>query len=100
VGSEFLYAIRSIRCHSSQLGDTDLCALALPLPTYEQTHTYAFGALATSRYLSTTFKTVDRTIDFHTGLASQDRDIAERLTTLNVTPRPTPSSQKAEVGAW
>ena len=66
---------------SQALGTGNLSALALPgTPWYKIGHDYSYGVLASSRFYERTtgtplsFKTVDRTIDFTTGLVTSARD--------------------------
>lgn len=56
------------------VGLGSLVSLALSSPEYSMTHTYSAGALATTQYSGIPFKSVDRTINAATGLASSSRD--------------------------
>jgi hypothetical protein len=65
---------------------TALCSLTLPTDAYRVDHTYQYGALATSQYrfangTAMSFKLVENTIDFSTGLVSASRDLSGGLLT-------------------
>jgi RHS repeat-associated protein len=53
-----------------------ICSINPTNPEYQIDHTYSFGSLATSKYLGTTFFSVDNVIDQNTGLIAVGRDSA------------------------
>lgn len=51
-----------------------ICAMGLPAPVYQLSHTYEGGIRATSQYAGMAFKSLDLTVDARTGLPSASRD--------------------------
>lgn len=60
---------------SGGVGTESVCAATLPTATYSLTHTYAYGARATSQYTGVPFLSLDQTID-PSGVVTQSRDTA------------------------
>ncbi len=86
----------------------DLCALTLPTPeAYRIDHTYAYAALQTSAYVRANgsempFKSVERTIDAATGLATASTEPDGRSTSLSYDAlgRPTFIKPQDGLSAW
>ncbi len=60
----------------ANLSITDTCSFTPSASQYTINHAYQYGARATSQYAGVSFKSLDRTIDASTGLASSSRDTA------------------------
>jgi RHS repeat-associated protein len=60
----------------ANLSTTDTCSFTPSTAQYTINHAYQYGARATSQYAGVSFKSLDRTIDASTGLASSSRDTA------------------------
>jgi RHS repeat-associated protein len=65
---------------SPNLNQTDTCSFTPTAAQYTVNHAYQYGTLAASQYAGVSFKSVDRTIDANTGLATSSRDSANLQT--------------------